>query len=345
VLISFHTRLIKRKRPLRISRGIAAETLNLFVKVEHEGIEGIGEMAPVGYGLPQTAETAERSLRTVLPALEPLSPGEISRVEQVCLNQSVLPAACAALNIACFDWLAKRASLPLYQLLGLSREMPPTSITVGILDPEEIRALVPTLIAETRAKVIKLKLGGDDGIEADKCRFIAAAESVPNGVGVRVDANGGWNLNDAIQMTEWLSSRGCAYVEQPLHYEDLESVPKLFEARKLPIFYDESVRNARDAAAIAPFCDGVNVKLMKTGGISEALRTVAVCRALNKSTMIGCFSESSIAISAGAAIGSLFDHIDLDSHLNQDPDPASGIEMRDGVLIPSNSAGLGARLR
>jgi L-alanine-DL-glutamate epimerase-like enolase superfamily enzyme len=95
---------------------------------------------------------------------------------------------------------------------------------------------------------------------------------------------------------------------------------------------------------VADRCDGINLKLMKCGGITEAVRIVATARAHGLKTMIGCMSESSIAIAAGAAIGSLFDHIDLDSHLNLNPDPAGGIAFVDGVVVPPNTPGHGAFL-
>jgi muconate cycloisomerase len=91
--------------------------------------------------------------------------------------------------------------------------------------------------------------------------------------------------------------------------------------------------------------DGVNLKLMKCGGITEALRIVATARAFGIKTMIGCMSESSIAIAAGAAMGSLFDHIDLDSHLNLNPDPAEGAPIVDGVVTPTDRPGHGGRLK
>jgi muconate cycloisomerase len=90
--------------------------------------------------------------------------------------------------------------------------------------------------------------------------------------------------------------------------------------------------------------DGVNLKLMKCGGLTEALRIVAVARAFGLKTMIGCMGESSVSISAGAAIGALFDHIDLDSHLNLAPDPATGVSLKNGVITPNNHPGHGAQL-
>lgn len=345
VEISIEDRLIKRKHPLRISRGISGETLNLFVKVSEGDVEGIGELAPVGYGVLQSAETCRASIEASSATLSDCAPSEVARVETICREAGMLSAAIAAINMACWDWLGRKAGLPLYRLFGLSKRMQPTSVTIGILPCEEVPDRVRSLLDETGGKIIKQKLGSADGIEADKERYLAARSAAPADVPIRVDANGGWDLDGAIEMCRWLAGQGCAYVEQPLHFEDKSSMPRLYESRSLPIYYDETVSTAKDAAEVISYCDGVNVKLLKAGGISEAMRIVSVCRANGKSTMIGCFSESSVAISAGAAIGSLFDHIDLDSHLNQDPDPAVGLEMNNGCLVPSESPGLGVTLR
>jgi muconate cycloisomerase len=112
----------------------------------------------------------------------------------------------------------------------------------------------------------------------------------------------------------------------------------------LPIFVDETIRFSPDVLTVADRVDGINLKLMKCGGITEAMRIVATARACGLQTMIGCMSETSVAIAAGAAIGGLFNHIDLDSHLNMNPDPASGAPIVDGVIVPTENPGHGAVL-
>ena len=122
-------------------------------------------------------------------------------------------------------------------------------------------------------------------------------------------------------------------------------MPELFRSRPLPLFLDESCHFARDVPALAGKTDGVNVKLMKCGGITEALRIVSTARAHGLKTMIGCMSEAGAAISAGASIAALFDYIDLDSHLNIANDPTTGTVLQDGVVLPADRPGHGARLK
>ena len=145
-------------------------------------------------------------------------------------------------------------------------------------------------------------------------------------------------------MCSWLADRGVDYVEQPLAEGQEDGLPDVFVNRPLPIFVDESIRFSPSVIAVADRVDGINLKLMKCGGITEAIRIVATARAFGLQTMIGCMSETSIAIAAGAAIGGLFDYIDLDSQLNLKPDPASGAPIIDGVIVPTENPGHGASL-
>ncbi len=256
------------------------------------------------------------------------------------------PPAMAALDIALWDLLAKQAGLPLYKMLGLPRRSVPTSVTIGLNPPEVTRERVPQILSLTGGRCLKIKLGSQEGREHDKAHFMAAAEAAaPFNVKLRVDANGGWSVDEARMMMAWLADKGVDYVEQPLVQGAEADLPLVFENRPLPIFVDESCRYATDIGKWANTVDGVNLKLMKCGGITEALRIVSTARALGLKTMIGCMSESSIAIAAGAAMGALFDYIDLDSHLNLNPDPALGAEILDGVVLPSDKPGHGASLK
>jgi len=340
--VEFIIRTIPKKHPFAISRGVSTESRNLFAVVEDGGLKGIGEFS-VGTGDPLTPETAAEQLRAVADeGLDGLAIGEVYAKMRA---SGLAGATMAALDVALWDLKAKKAGMPLYDLLGLPNSQMPTSITIGINPPEVVRERVPELLG-TGCRFLKIKLGSKEGIEADKAMFEACREAAkPFGAGLRVDANGGWGLADAKHMMRWLAERGVDYVEQPLVKGTENQLPELFEGRPLPIFVDESVQFAGDVPKIASCVDGVNLKLMKCGGITEALRIVAVARALGLGTMIGCMSESSVGIAAGAAIGSLFDHIDLDSHLNLNPDPAEGLQLIEGRVTPRDVPGHGAWLR
>ncbi len=342
--VEFQTIHLPKRFPLAISREVITGSDNLFVSLTRDGITGIGEMSPGETEGAATPEAGQEALTQFLD--QDLGDLSIHEIYDLACAQNVPPCALAALDIALWDWLAKKAGLPLFCLLGLGKPSVPTSVTVGINPPEIVRERVPLLLKGTGVKSLKIKLGSPEGLDADRAMFAAVAEAAKGyDATLRVDANGGWDLDEARIMMKWLADLGVEYIEQPLEKGQEGLFPTLFKDRALPIFVDESCGHSRDIPNWAHAVDGVNLKLMKCGGITEALRIVAVARAFGLQTMIGCMGESSISISAGAALGALFDHIDLDSHLNLAPDPAAGALMQDGVLMPLDEPGHGARLR
>ena len=208
-----------------------------------------------------------------------------------------------------------------------------------------VKERVPLLLDGTTVKSLKIKLGSPEGLEADKAMFDQVVESTKvYDVKLRVDANGGWDVSEAQHMMQWLADRKVDYIEQPLKEGEEDNLKYLFRDRPLPIYVDESCRFAENIPRFAAHVDGVNMKLMKCGGITEALRIIATAQAHGLKTMIGCMSESSVAIAAAAAVSGGIDHIDLDSHYNLAPDPSHGAPMVDGVTLPPDKPGHGAEL-
>ena len=333
---------LTKKHPLTISRGTSAYTEGLLIEVEHDGIVGLGEMAPVNIGDGhETAESARADLERWIPALEDLGPWEMQRIEAELDRLGGARSARAGLDFALHDWLGKKAGLPLYALLGGDiDQIQPTTLTVGINPPDVARQRARELI-ESGALKLKIKLGSPDGVEADRAMFEAVRAAADSGIGLRVDANGGWTVDTARPMIAWLADRGVEYVEQPLPKGDEADLPLLYHDSPIPIFADESCRMASDVPKLADRVHGINLKLMKAGGIREGLRVIHAARAHGLQVMMGCMSESSLAIAASAALSPLADHLDLDSHLNMAPDPCCGLHWKDGRVLPSESPGLG----
>ncbi|NJN86003.1 MAG: dipeptide epimerase, partial [Leptolyngbyaceae cyanobacterium SL_7_1] len=163
----------------------------------------------------------------------------------------------------------------------------------------------------------------------------------PKAAKVSVDANGGWSLQGAIAMSHWLAEQGVTYIEQPLPEGQEDDLPALYRASPLPIFVDESCFTSHDIPQLADRVHGVNIKLMKSGGLTEALRIVHTARAHGLQLMIGCYSDSTLANTAAAHLAPLLDHLDLDSHLNLVDDPFQGATLHDGCLLPNDLPGLG----
>lgn len=340
---------LTKRVPLRISRGTMAGSTNAIVKVTHDGITGYGEMSP-SQVTKDTIESANLSVerwQTAFVNASPLERDTVLRDADMLLE--VLPGIggrggtgiLAAFDIALWDWFGKRIGLPLYQVFGLDiRKSAETSVTVGINTPDAAADHAREWIARTGSRHLKIKLGSPDGIAADMDMYMAVLDAVDANVVMRVDANCGWTESDARIMIPWLAERRVEYVEQPLACGDEESLAALRPA-PVPIFLDESIHCATDVPKFAHLVDGVNVKLMKSGGISEAIRIVHTARAFGLQTMLGCMSESSLSIAAGVHIGPLFDHLDLDSHLNTADDPIIGLGFEHGRVTQSDRPGLG----
>ena len=342
--ITFHKVRLKKRFPLAISRGIRSDSENLFVRYEKDGIIGWGEAAP---GKAEGAETVSE-IQKILEdfVLKDFEGYSIQELYLLSRKKKVPPCAYVGLDIALWDWKAKKAGLPLYKLLGFPRPETPTSVTIGINTPEVIRERIPLLLEGTTVKSLKIKLGSPDGIEVDKAMFEQVVESSKNyNLKVRVDANGGWKVNEAKYMMRWLADRKVDYIEQPLKEGEEYLLKELYKNRPIPIFLDESCRFSENIPRFSDHVDGVNIKLMKCGGITEALKIIETAQKYKLKTMIGCMSESSVSIAAAAALSGAIDHIDLDSHFNLAPDPSSGAPMVDGVTLPPDIPGHGGELK
>ena len=344
MIINFHTVSLKKKHPLQISRGVHDKSENLFIEIVKDGITAWGESAPGKTEGAKTAEEVQAHLtRLVGSKIKNLS---IYEIHQRSKDLKIPACAQAGIDMALWDWNAKKASLQLKDLLGLPAPKIPTSITVGINPPEIVKDRVEMILSNPQVRALKVKLGSPQGIEYDKLIYSQVIESTKkSNISIRVDANGGWSLDEAKLMMKWLAERKAEYIEQPLVEGDEDKLKFLFEGRPLPIFIDESCRFSEDVATHFQYVDGVNLKLMKCGGITEALKILNVAKAHGLKTMIGCMSESSVSISAGASISGIIDYIDLDSHYNLDPDPSEGTSMINGITTNSHLPGHGAKLK
>jgi L-alanine-DL-glutamate epimerase-like enolase superfamily enzyme len=235
------------------------------------------------------------------------------------------------------DLAGKKLEAPLYEILGLNpRHTPPTSFTIGLDTPEVIAEKV---LEATDFEVLKVKLGSKDDREV-----LAAVRDVTDRP-IWVDANEGWILEEAVDLVVDLEKLGVVLVEQPFPAGENAATRELRRASPLPIFADESVHRAKDIPALVDSFDGINIKLMKCGGIGEALRMIAVARAHGMKIMLGCMVETSLAITAAAHLSPLVDFADLDGNLLVTNDPYVGVRVVGGRLILPEGPGLGVEPR
>ena len=316
------------RTPFRIAHGTFPQRFNVLVRLD----EGIGEAPAVTY-YGETQDVITEYMSRV-PELGD-DPFDLDAVLDRLPQGS--RAARAAIDIALHDLWGKRLGHPLYRLFGLNPEaLPLTSFTIGMDTPEVVAAKVKE--AEGYP-ILKVKLGSPDDRE-----MLAAVRDTTDRT-LRVDANEGWTLETAGERLEWLAKLGVEFVEQPLPADRIEETRALRRRSPLPFVADESVHTAADIPRLAGAFDGINIKLMKCGGIGEALRMIAVARAHGMKVMLGCMIESSLAIAAAAHISPLVDTADLDGHLLIDNDPFVGPLVRAGQVILPDDPGLGVAPR
>jgi L-alanine-DL-glutamate epimerase-like enolase superfamily enzyme len=294
---------------------------------------GLGEAAPIDRYDQDCASAARAAEAMAQHLTSPLAYD--SAASSVAVPGEV--AAEAAMDMAVCDLAGKKLGVPLYELMGIDpRQAPVTSFTIGMDTPEVMEAKVREA---GEYEVLKIKMGSDEDRQ-----ILEAVRGVTDRP-LRVDANEGWTLEGAQSRLEWLESMGVELVEQPLPAGQLEEMRELRRLSPLPLFADESVYRAADIPRLAGAFDGINIKLMKCGGLGEARRMIAVARAHGMQVMLGCMVESSLAITAAAHLSPLVDFADLDGNLLIDNDPFVGVTVKGGRLVLPEGPGLGVRPR
>ena len=317
-----------------IARGSAVVEDVIHVELEHDGLVGHGEGAPVDYW----GETVEDMCRYVTDVAPPLLGDDPFRLEEALARLAQHPGpggARMAIDGALHDWVGKRLGIPVHRLLGLTPSMPETSYTIGI---DSLDGTADRVRRASAFRRLKVKVGGPGDIE--RLRVVRSLTEVP----LRIDGNEGWTLELARALTPELRALGVEFVEQPFPADDLESFRGYRElSDRLPVIVDEGCGNATSVPGIAPYADGINIKLSKCGGIREAVRMVHVARAHGLQVMLGCMIESELGIAQAAAMAPLVDHVDLDGHLLIADRPFSGLGFDAGRVTLSDAPGLGVR--
>jgi L-Ala-D/L-Glu epimerase / N-acetyl-D-glutamate racemase len=305
-----------------------------FVELtDGNGVTGLGEGAPSSiYG--ETVDGMAAFLQKVDSGKLSFDdvPGSMRYLDSVTPSQT---AAKCALNIALLDGAARLAGEPLYDFLGLGfrENYHVTSFSIGIDAPEVVREKT---LAAMKYPVLKLKVGDN----RDKENLAALREVAPNKP-VRVDANEGWKTREqALRMIEWVAQDGhIQFVEQPMpRGTAAKDMVWLKENSPLPLFADESYHTANDLAHCAECFHGVNVKLVKTGGVTVACDALQAARKAGLKTMIGCMIETSVLISAAAHLAELADYLDIDGNLLITNDPYAGVTSENGILSFAKTA-------
>ena len=333
--VHFQGLILPLKHRFTIAHQSRAEQETLVVTLEEDGLFGLGESTTNPfYGI--TLENMQDTLELFRPIL--LGGNWSNPIELWELGKEVFranPFAQCALDQAAWDLYTKKQGKKLYEYLGLNpQRIPTTNFTIGIDTVEKMCAK----LREVDWPIYKIKLGTDQDLEIVR-------ELRKNTTAIfRVDANCAWTVDQAISYSEELAHLGVEFIEQPLKKDNLEGMREVFAHSKLPLIADESCISESDVEKCQGHFHGINIKLVKAGGITPALRMIQNAKSLGMKTMVGCMTESSIGISAIAHIAPLLDYVDMDGAMLLSKDPAKGVRIfPDKVGFP-DGPGIGAEL-
>ncbi|MCB9249707.1 MAG: dipeptide epimerase [Ignavibacteriales bacterium] len=341
---------MKLSSPYTIAYETIDSTVNVFTKITtNKGTVGFGCAAP---DLEVTGETEESVITSCNDIIEPLLKGSDALRYSYQLNKlseplKKHPSAMAMIDMALFDIMGKEANMPIYKMLGGFREKMKTSITIGILPINDTVQNAKEYIKQGFS-ILKIKGGAD--VDEDVERMKKVREAVGKNVQLRFDANQGYSVYESLKFVEETRDVKIELLEQPTSKQEPDLLGRVTNNVPIIVMADESLMNLVDAFKLArrDLVDTVNIKLMKVGGIDEAIKINAVAKAANLEVMVGCMDESALGIAAGlhfALSKPNVTYADLDGHLDLIDDPAKGaVILKNGTLYPTNKPGLGFNL-
>lgn len=331
-----HPYELRYSHPFAISREVRTVQHTLIVELREGNLAGYGEATANNYyGTTVEGMTAQlENLRSVIENTEWHTPEAFWDVMRQHLSESPFPLA--ALDEAAHDLYARRLGLPLHQVWGLKADhLPLCNYTIGIASIDEMIAKMQ----EMPWPVYKIKLGTEHDLD-----IVQALRAHTNAI-FRVDANCAWTAEQTITLAPKLRDLGVEFIEQPLPAHDTEGMREVFRHSALPVIADESCQAENDVQACSGLFHGINIKLMKCGGLTPARRMIAQARALGMKVMAGCMTESSVGIAAIGQLLPLLDYVDMDSPLLISNDPATGVCLDYGQVHLPQAPGTGAALK
>ena len=331
------------RHPSVVAYGGVETAPNIIVRMRLEnGLVGWGCAAPDEHVTGESPEMVEETLRAVFRP--PLLGRDARRIESIWEELRQLaprqPAALAAVDIALYDLFGQLLGLPLTDLFGAARRGLPTTMTLSI-EPLEKNLSRTTEFLAAGFRALKIKCGVD--LDEDIARIRAIRQLAGPEVTLTLDANQGYDVAQTLRLLDAVADCRCAFIEQPVPADDHAALARLCASSPLPVMADESILDAADVATTpAPL---VNLKLMKTGGITGALKCNAVAAARGIGVMFGCMDESRVSMAAAAHLALGLHNVvyaDLDGHIDLLEDVAAGgINLEDGLVRVGEAPGLG----
>ena len=333
-------------QPFRIAIGEMSAATDLLVRVQTDrGIVGLGEACPFPPITGETQETnaaAAKAIRGQVVGRDPLAIESLLAEIGPFVHSN--PSAVAAFDSAFYDILGQVAGLPVFRLLGGDKTAFETDITAGLDTPEVMASRAKEFIARGY-RTIKAKVGQDADLDAARIR--AVREAVGADAGLRIDANQGWTVPQAIAALRKMAEFNVQFVEQPVAASDIAGLKAVRQASPIPVMADEACFLPADGLKLirAEACDFFNIKLMKAGGISNAVKIARLAEAANMRCMVGCMLESNVALTAAAHVVAACRNIvyaDLDGNSEHTSNPVlGGVTVKGGTMTLPETPGLG----
>jgi L-alanine-DL-glutamate epimerase-like enolase superfamily enzyme len=321
------------KHVFTLASGSRTTTPVVLTELEYDGVKGFGEASMPPY-LGESHESVLKFLSQV--RMEQFSDPFL--IEDILVYiDNIAPgnyAAKASVDIALHDLVGKLVEKPWFRLWGLNPEKAPfTSFTIGIDTPDVVKQKV----AEAEPyKILKVKLGL--GNDKEMIETIREVSDKP----ICVDVNQGWkDKKYALEMAQWLKEKNVIFIEQPMPKSQADDIGWLTQNSPLPVMADEAVQTIGDLLSIKGIYSGINIKLMKCGGMHAAYNMAEMARAMGMKVMIGCMTETSCAISAAAQLSPLANWADLDGNLLISNDVFEGVTISDGRITLNEKPGIG----
>jgi len=321
----------------RIARKRTVPFDNVILRLDHDGVAGWGEASPHPHYGSSAVDVVRilESLRGWLRRLSIRSVDDIAQVWKESWTRAHDRAAQCALDLALWDWLARKEGVTVTELAHGHKPRPVTSFaTIALSTKEELDGKIAELEGFPR---VKIKSDADGDLEPAR-RVKEQLRAV-----IAVDANGAWSASTLPALATGFSSLGAEFIEQP--FSDAHDRDLIRGSYPIPIIADESCVLEEDVERLSRNFDGINVKLVKCGGLTPALRMVQRASKLGMRTMVGCMLETSILIAAGCVAAQHADYADLDGAWLISDDPCTGWRFERGILNPPQALGLGAEPR
>ena len=308
---------------------------NVLLEIRDGELTGLGEAAPIKF-YNQTQASCIRALNAMAKRIERRDPFDLESIlADLRARFPNEPSAIAAVDIALHDLLGKKLGVPLWKWWGLDpKKTPQTSFTIGI---DSLEKVVAKVAEAAKYPVLKIKIGVANDLDILR----EVRKLVPKKL-LRVDANCGWSVKETIQKAKTLEALGIEFLEQPIPAGSNAALKKIKNAIGLPLMTDESSLVPGDIPALAGCVDGINIKLVKCGGLREGLKMIHLARACGLKIMLGCMIESSVLIGAAAQLAPLADYADLDGNVLIADDPFSSVKLdKKAKLILNDRPGIG----